>query len=188
MRFASKILSKQVHFSRILSFPLPLVGAGLEGRLKCLRTIIKSRLLKKLKLHTRTHIHTNTHPKNANSKASKQPPTPPVKGRGWSCGEAALQGILWLKSYTSAFWCMHQLLCRQKFGHLCKGYLIKKKKKHAHGLEMAQQCWLLWLRSEFDFQQPPSALQLPMMPLTLVADDLVSSSDIHRLLRAIIIH
>ena len=44
---APKNLSKQVHFPCILSFPLPLVGGGLQGRLKHLRTIIKSRLWKK---------------------------------------------------------------------------------------------------------------------------------------------
>ena len=37
-------LSKQVHFAPILSFPLPLVGGGLKGRLKCLRTISKNQV------------------------------------------------------------------------------------------------------------------------------------------------
>jgi hypothetical protein len=46
MEFAPKNLSKQVHFPWILSFPLPLVGGGLEGRLKHLRIIIKNRHLK----------------------------------------------------------------------------------------------------------------------------------------------
>jgi hypothetical protein len=41
-----RTISKQVHFPRILSFPLPLVGGGLEGRLKHLRTIIERRVEK----------------------------------------------------------------------------------------------------------------------------------------------
>jgi hypothetical protein len=41
---ATKNLSKQVHSLPTLSFPLPLVGGRLEGRLKHLRTIIKRRL------------------------------------------------------------------------------------------------------------------------------------------------
>jgi hypothetical protein len=44
MGIAPKNLSKQVYFPGILSFPLPLMGAGLKGRLKHLRTIIKNRL------------------------------------------------------------------------------------------------------------------------------------------------
>jgi hypothetical protein len=35
-----------------LSFPLPLVGGGLQGRLKCLRNVIKCRVEKNLSLHT----------------------------------------------------------------------------------------------------------------------------------------
>jgi hypothetical protein len=52
MRVAPKNLSKQLHFPCILSFPTPLtlVGGGLQGRLKCLRTIIKNKVWKKLKL------------------------------------------------------------------------------------------------------------------------------------------
>jgi hypothetical protein len=46
MGVAAKNLSKQVHFPHILSFPLPLLGSGLNGRLKCLRTIIKNKTLK----------------------------------------------------------------------------------------------------------------------------------------------
>jgi hypothetical protein len=38
-----KTISKQVHFPSILSFPLPLRGGGLEGKLKHLRTITKIR-------------------------------------------------------------------------------------------------------------------------------------------------
>ena len=38
-----RTISKQVHFTHIFSFLLPLVGGGLEGRLTYLRTIIKSR-------------------------------------------------------------------------------------------------------------------------------------------------
>jgi hypothetical protein len=41
MGVATKYLSKQVHFPHDLSFLLPLVGGGLYGRLKHLRTIIK---------------------------------------------------------------------------------------------------------------------------------------------------
>jgi hypothetical protein len=44
MGVAGKNLSKQVHFPHILSFPLPVVGGGLQGRLKHLRTIIKNRI------------------------------------------------------------------------------------------------------------------------------------------------
>jgi hypothetical protein len=40
---APKNLSKQVYFPCILSFPLPLVGGGLQGRLKHLKPIIKKR-------------------------------------------------------------------------------------------------------------------------------------------------
>jgi hypothetical protein len=36
-----RIISKQVYFTPILSFPLPLVGHGQEGRLKHLRVITK---------------------------------------------------------------------------------------------------------------------------------------------------
>jgi hypothetical protein len=50
MGVAPKNLSKQVCFSSILSFPLLLVGGGLKGRLQCLRTIIKNRHLKKIKV------------------------------------------------------------------------------------------------------------------------------------------
>lgn len=46
--------------SHSLSFPLPLVGDELEGRLKCLRTIIKSRVLKKLKLQSATTLFIST--------------------------------------------------------------------------------------------------------------------------------
>jgi hypothetical protein len=52
-----KNLSKQIHFPWIPSFPLPLVGGGLQGKLKHLRTIIKNRFWKKLKLYPR-HIKT----------------------------------------------------------------------------------------------------------------------------------
>ena len=48
-----RTLSKQLHTLLCpinLSFPLPLVGGRLEGRLRYLRTIIKCRLWKKLKL------------------------------------------------------------------------------------------------------------------------------------------
>lgn len=41
-----RTISKQVHILLCpihLSFPLPLVSGGLEGRLKCLQTLIKSR-------------------------------------------------------------------------------------------------------------------------------------------------
>jgi hypothetical protein len=44
-----RTLSKQVHIllcSSNLSFPLPLVGSGLEGRLKHLRTLNKCRFWK----------------------------------------------------------------------------------------------------------------------------------------------
>jgi hypothetical protein len=41
MGVALKNLSKQVHLASILSFPLPLVGDGLKGRLRYLRAIIK---------------------------------------------------------------------------------------------------------------------------------------------------
>jgi hypothetical protein len=41
MAVAPNILSKQVHFPHILFLPLLLVGCGLQGRLKHLRTIIK---------------------------------------------------------------------------------------------------------------------------------------------------
>jgi hypothetical protein len=34
-----RTISKQVHFPCVLSFPLPLVGGGLKGRLKSLRTL-----------------------------------------------------------------------------------------------------------------------------------------------------
>jgi hypothetical protein len=44
-----KTISKQVYFSCILSFPLPLVGDLLKGRLKHVRTIIKNKL-RKIKL------------------------------------------------------------------------------------------------------------------------------------------
>jgi hypothetical protein len=44
MGVAPKNLSKQIHFSHVLSFPLPLVGGGLQRRLKHLRTIIKSKV------------------------------------------------------------------------------------------------------------------------------------------------
>jgi hypothetical protein len=44
MGVVPKNLSKQVHFPCILPFPLPLVGGGLKGRLKNLRTIIKNRI------------------------------------------------------------------------------------------------------------------------------------------------
>ena len=37
-------LSKEVHFYYILSLPLPLVGCGLQRRLKHLRTIIKNKV------------------------------------------------------------------------------------------------------------------------------------------------
>jgi hypothetical protein len=43
-------ISKQVHFPYILSFPLSLVGGSLRQRLKCWKTIIKSRFWKTLKL------------------------------------------------------------------------------------------------------------------------------------------
>jgi hypothetical protein len=42
-KLLQRAISKQVHFPHILSFPLPLVGGGLQGRLKCLRTIIKNK-------------------------------------------------------------------------------------------------------------------------------------------------
>jgi hypothetical protein len=35
------LISKQVHFPHVLSFPLPLADGGLEGRLKHLRTSLK---------------------------------------------------------------------------------------------------------------------------------------------------
>jgi hypothetical protein len=47
MGVAPKNFSKQVLFPvipYILSFPLPLVGGGLKGRLKSLRTIIKTKV------------------------------------------------------------------------------------------------------------------------------------------------
>jgi hypothetical protein len=44
MGVAPRTISKQVHFPGILSFPLPLVGGGLEGRIKHLKTIIKNTL------------------------------------------------------------------------------------------------------------------------------------------------
>jgi hypothetical protein len=47
MGVAPKNLSKQIHFPSVLSFPLPLVGGRLDGRLKHLRTILKDRLKKK---------------------------------------------------------------------------------------------------------------------------------------------
>jgi hypothetical protein len=56
MGFAPKDLSKQVLFPLILSFPLPLVGGGLQGRLKHLRAIIKTKVLKKLKLTRATGL------------------------------------------------------------------------------------------------------------------------------------
>jgi hypothetical protein len=40
----SKNFSKKVHFPHILSFPLPLMISGLQGRLKRLRTIIKNKI------------------------------------------------------------------------------------------------------------------------------------------------
>jgi hypothetical protein len=43
MGVTPKNLSKQVHFHSIFSFPLPLVGGGLKGKLKCLRKKKKSR-------------------------------------------------------------------------------------------------------------------------------------------------
>jgi hypothetical protein len=43
--------SKQVHLPHSLSFPLPLVGGGLKGKLKHLRTIIKNKIWSKLTLH-----------------------------------------------------------------------------------------------------------------------------------------
>ncbi|KRX31698.1 hypothetical protein T06_3630 [Trichinella sp. T6] len=46
MGVAIKNLSKQVHFPHILSFPLPLVGGGLEGRegfYKCKRAMAVNR-------------------------------------------------------------------------------------------------------------------------------------------------
>jgi hypothetical protein len=52
-------ISKQVHFSRILFFPLPLADGGLEGRFKCPRTITKRRLWKKIKV-TNTSIRHNS--------------------------------------------------------------------------------------------------------------------------------
>jgi hypothetical protein len=52
MGVASKNLSKPVHFSCILSFPLPLVGGGLEGKLKCLRTIMTKTSFEKIKSYT----------------------------------------------------------------------------------------------------------------------------------------
>jgi hypothetical protein len=51
---APKNLSKQVHFPHILSFPLPLLCSRLKGRLKYLRTIIKTKHWKILKLQTFT--------------------------------------------------------------------------------------------------------------------------------------
>lgn len=50
MGIAPKTLSKQVRFLCILSFPLPLIGDVLEGRLTHLRTITKNKRWKKLKL------------------------------------------------------------------------------------------------------------------------------------------
>jgi hypothetical protein len=44
MGFASKNSSKLDHFPHILSFSLPLLGGGLTGRLKHLRTIIKNKV------------------------------------------------------------------------------------------------------------------------------------------------
>ena len=38
-----RTISIQVHSPHILSFSLPMMGGGLEGRLKCLRTVSKSR-------------------------------------------------------------------------------------------------------------------------------------------------
>jgi hypothetical protein len=46
--FLNRSIPSAPHY--ILSFPLPLVCCGLQGRLKCLRTIIKSRRLKKIKV------------------------------------------------------------------------------------------------------------------------------------------
>jgi hypothetical protein len=40
---APKNLSKQLHFPQYPSFPLPLVGGGLQGWLKCLKAIIKNK-------------------------------------------------------------------------------------------------------------------------------------------------
>jgi hypothetical protein len=52
MGVTPKNFSEQVHFPHILSFPLPLVGGRLKGRLKNLRTIIKNKIKKKtLMLH-----------------------------------------------------------------------------------------------------------------------------------------
>lgn len=45
-----RTLSKQVDFPCTLSFPLPLVGGGQQGRLKHLRTIIKYRFWRKIKV------------------------------------------------------------------------------------------------------------------------------------------
>jgi hypothetical protein len=41
MEVAPKNHSKYIYFCYILSFPLPLVGGGLKGRLKSLRTSLK---------------------------------------------------------------------------------------------------------------------------------------------------
>ena len=49
-KLLQRTILKQVLFPCILSFLLPLVGCGLKGRLKYLLTMIKSSLLKKLKL------------------------------------------------------------------------------------------------------------------------------------------
>ena len=50
-KLLQRTILKQVLFPCILSFLLPLVGCGLKGRLKYLLTMIKSSLLKKLKLY-----------------------------------------------------------------------------------------------------------------------------------------
>ena len=54
MDLLQRTISKQVYFHHILSFPLLLVGDGLEGRLKHFWTIFKSRHWKKLKLYSIT--------------------------------------------------------------------------------------------------------------------------------------
>ena len=46
---------EQVHVPHILSSPLPLVDGGLQGRLKCLKTIIKNRVWNKV-----THVFYKT--------------------------------------------------------------------------------------------------------------------------------
>jgi hypothetical protein len=52
-----KNLSRQLHFPCILSFPLPLVGGGLQWRLKYLRTIIKNKVWKKFKVAVELILH-----------------------------------------------------------------------------------------------------------------------------------